>query len=88
MQLKFNLNILVSWSEKWQIKFNINKCKVLHVGNNNHYTNYTMNGFELSKVSHEKDLEVTISNDLKPSKCYSDIIKNANKLVGFSEELI
>ena len=25
-----------------------------------------MNGFELSKVNNEKDLGVTISNDLKP----------------------
>ena len=42
-----------------------------------------MNGSELSKVNHEKDLEVTISNDLKPDKHCSDAIKTANKLVGF-----
>ena len=83
MQLQFNLNILVSWSEKWQIKFNIDKCKVLHIGNNNLYTKYTMNGSELTKVSHEKDLGVTINNDLKPSKHCSDVIKTANKLVDF-----
>ena len=42
-----------------------------------------MNGSKLSKVNHEKDLGWTISNDLKPSKHCSDIIKKANKLVGF-----
>ena len=42
-----------------------------------------MNGSELSRVSHEEDLEVTISNDLKPSKHCSDVVKTADKLVGF-----
>ena len=55
----------------------------MHIGNNNHDTNYTMNGSELSKVSHKKDLRITISNDLKPSEHCSDAIKTANKLVGF-----
>ena len=41
-----------------------------------------MNGSELSKVSHEKDLGVTVSKDLKPNKHCSDI-KTVNKLVSF-----
>ena len=46
----------------------MNKFQVLHIGNSNQYTKYAMNGSEISKVSHEKDLGITISNDLKPSK--------------------
>ena len=65
------------------MKSNIDECKVLHIGNNNHYTNYTLNGSELSKVNHEKDLGVTISNDLKPSKHCSNVTNTAIKLVGF-----
>ena len=42
-----------------------------------------MNGFELSKVNHEKNLGIIISNDLKPDKHCSDVVKRANKLVGF-----
>ena len=42
-----------------------------------------MNGSELSKVNHEKDLGITISNELKPGKHCSDVIKKANKLVSF-----
>ena len=64
------------------MKFNIDIYKDVQIRYNNHYTNYTMNGSKLSKVSHEKDLGVTINNDLKPSKHCSDIVKTANKLGG------
>ena len=48
--------------------FNVDKCKVLHIGNRNVQANYTMNGKQLAKVEQEKDLGVVISSDLKPSK--------------------
>ena len=83
MQLQSDLDRLVTWSDKWLMKFNVDKCKVLHIGNSNDHTNYTMNGSDLSKVTHEKDLGITISTDLKPSKHCSDVVKTANKLVGF-----
>ena len=44
----------------------------------------TLNDSKLSKVSHEKGLGATITNDLKLSKHCSDV-KNSNKLVGFIE---
>ena len=39
-KIKFqtNLDTIVSWSEKWQMKFNVDKCKVSRIGNNNQYT--------------------------------------------------
>ena len=40
-----------------------------------------------SKVSHEKDLGITISNDLKPSKHCSGVVMKANKLVGFRVQI-
>ena len=37
-KLQFQSNLdTVSWSEKWQIIFNVDKCKVLHIGNNNKF---------------------------------------------------
>ena len=65
------------------MKSNIDKCKVLHIGNNNNHTKQTINISELSKVSHEKDLGITITRNLKPSKDCSGVVKTANKLVGF-----
>ena len=42
-----------------------------------------MYGSELSKVRHEKDFRITISNDRKLNKHCSDVVKTANKLIGF-----
>ena len=65
------------------MKFNDDKCKVLYIRNKNHHTKFTTNGIELSKLTYEKDLGVTISSDLKLSKHCSDVVKTVNKLVGF-----
>ncbi len=42
-----------------------------------------MNATEIPKVNEEKDLGVTISSDLKPAKHCSEVVKTANKLIGF-----
>ena len=81
--LQSDLVRLVNWSKKWQMSYNVNKCKVLHIGSSNDCSNYSMNGVELCKVSEEKDLGVTISKDLKPEKHCSEVVKTANKLIGF-----
>ena len=40
--------------------FNIDKCKVMHIGNNNGKAKYEMNGKLLEEVIEEKDLGVII----------------------------
>ncbi len=65
------------------MNFNIEKCKILHVGSNNDRINYSMNGVQLSEVDQEKDLGVIISNDLKPNLQCKEVIRKANKLIGF-----
>ena len=86
IQLQSILDILVSWSEKWQMKFNIDKCNIQHIGNNNNYATYTINHSKLSKVIHETDIRVTISNDLNPSKHCSDDNK-LSVFIGRSEQV-
>ena len=82
-ELQNDLNTLGEWAVDSQMFFNVDKCKVLHIGNRNVQANYTMNGKQLAKVEQEKDLGVVISNDLKPSKQCSEVVKTANKLIGF-----
>ena len=40
--LQNDLDILVKWSEKWQIFFNFGKCKCLHTGHGNLTVIYKM----------------------------------------------
>ncbi len=63
--------------------YNIDKCKVLPIGSNNNRTNYLMNSTEITKANEEKDLGVIICNDLKPGRHCTEVVKTANKLVGF-----
>ena len=81
-ELQNDLNTLGEWGVDSDMLFNIDKCKVLHIGNNNVQATYTMNGVQLASVEQEKDLGVVISKDLKPSKQVSEVVKTANKLIG------
>ena len=40
-ELQKDLTKLSDWATKWQMKFNVDKCKVMHIGKNN--PNYTYN---------------------------------------------
>jgi len=66
--LQEDLNRLVQWSEKWLLKFNPDKCKVMHIGHDL-ATSYTMKEgdkiIELTSTEEEKDLGVFITKDLK-----------------------
>ena len=50
----------MEWSEAWQMKFNVNKCKVMHYGFNNPSYEYLMNGEVLTDTEEERDLGVSI----------------------------
>lgn len=66
------------------MKFNVEKCRVMHIGINNDNVKYLMNGVEMSVINSETDLGFMISDDLKPSNQCSKVVKTANKLVGFT----
>ena len=60
--LQKDLLSLLEWSETWQIKFNINKCGILHIGTKNPKHDYFMNedlNIQLNEVNSEKDVGVT-----------------------------
>ena len=42
--LQRDLDRLVQWSEVWQMKFNVDKCKVMHLGRGNLGGSYVMGG--------------------------------------------
>ena len=61
------LDKLVKWSESWQMKFNLSKCKVMHAGQVKSKHAYKMDGQELSQRVKEKDLGVFINHKLSSS---------------------
>ena len=82
--LQYDLCNLVKWSKEWQMLFNADKCKVMHVGynNTNKHANYDVNDVQLECVSEEKDLGVIISEDLKWQKQCSEAVRKANRMLG------
>jgi len=64
--LQADLDKLALWAQKWQMEFNVNKCKVMHVGNSDDSSRPTcyMEGSELTDISFQKDLGVWISAEI------------------------
>jgi len=69
--IQIDLDKLVNWASVWQMSFNFDKCKVMHLGYNaasDNVNEYRMGGHVLDVIEEEKDLGVIISNDLKVEK--------------------
>ena len=69
-KLREDLQVLCNWSDKWQMRFNTEKYKVMHIGAKN-LEEYFMEGKQLEKIT-----EVIISRNFKVSK---QCIKAAKK---------
>ncbi|XP_077984051.1 uncharacterized protein LOC144438765 [Glandiceps talaboti] len=77
-----DLNRLSTWAEDWQMSFNVDKCKIMHIGSSNQSHKYTMNDKPLNSVTEEKDLGVLIHNSLKTSHHCAAAAKKANRTLG------
>ena len=73
--LQEDLNKLTIWAERWQLPFNIGKCKSLHLGRNNRHYTYEINGQQLKHLNEGKDLGVLIDDDLKFHKQTAAAVK-------------
>ena len=60
--LQKDIDHLTDWSLKWQMNFNVNKCKRLHIRPTN--PNYTTAGTELDESDQERDLCIIVDNKL------------------------
>ena len=78
-----DLDRLLGWADKWDMQFNEDKCKILHLGSNNPKFSYNMNGTWLESIEAEKDLGVYIDNKLKFSRQCLEARNKANRMLGF-----
>ena len=81
-KVQADLDRLSDWSEKWLMPFNIEKCKVMHIGNRNPNFKYKMRNHELISIDQEKDLGVIINQNLKMTDQCTAASKKANRMLG------
>ena len=80
--LHTDLRQLEAWADKWQLRFNAKKCKVMHLGKKNKGYDYKMGDVVLETIHDEKDLGVRIDDQLKFDKHIEQQVKTANKILG------
>jgi len=80
-----DLDSLCSWSNNWQLKFNTDKCKVMHIGHS-FLTSYCMTDGAtrtvLETVREEVDLGVIVRSDLKSTSQCNKAAAAARKIIG------
>jgi len=85
--LQKDLTSLQNWAEDWQLRFNAEKCKVMHLGGKNNRHSYEMqssdgNSIRLVNTTCEKDLGVSVDPSLKFSKHCEKAASKANQILG------
>ena len=79
---------VVLWAQKWQMEFNVKKCKVMHVARQTDCCEYHMGGSKLTEETLEKDLGVLISADTICSQQCTSAVNKASKVLGMVERTI
>ena len=82
MALKTALDGLVHWADTWGMAFNVDKCKVMHIGHGNPGNGYTMQNTPLAVTEEERDLGVITSSRLKPGAQCLKAAKTAQAVLG------
>ena len=65
--LQEDLNRITEWSSLWELPFNEDKCKSMHIGKEKNKHSYHMNNYALQNVKEDKDLGILIDDKLKNS---------------------
>ena len=79
--LQSDLDALVEWSARWQLPFNREKCKSLHLGRLNDGHEYHMGDTRLIQTAVEKDLGVHVDNCLKFREQAAAAISKASRIL-------
>ena len=82
-ELQCDLDKLHNWSQTWKMDFNTTKCHVLEMGVSEMRPRgeYRLGDAVISKAKEERDLGVTVQDDLSPGK-------HINKITGATYRLL
>jgi len=86
-KLQTDINNIAEWCKTWQMKLNIEKCKIMHIGKKNNFFVYSIpannnNSVELPSTLVERDLGIMITPDLKWHNNSDYVINKANRVLG------
>jgi ribonuclease P/MRP protein subunit RPP40 len=85
-ELQEDLDRLASWAKEWQLKFNVAKCKVMHIGVKNEKVKLTMSDgakrSELQETELEKDLGIWFNSRLTSQDQVTHAVNKANQILG------
>ena len=84
--LQKDLLSALDWAKKWQLRFNVEKCKVMHYGSSNQQRQYRMvtegGSWEMCTTSQEKDLGILFTPKMKFTEHIASAVNKANKITG------
>ena len=86
--LQDDLDKLVKWSEKWQMLFNIGKCKSIHIGHRNMDKEYKMGDAVPGRTTQENDLGETFSADMKVSEQCGIAASKGNQIIWLVRRIV
>ena len=80
--LQRDLDNIQDWARRWKMEFNVDKCKIMHLGSKNQKHTYTMGGRNLAVTTEERDLGILIDDKLNFESHIKGIVKRANRMLG------
>ena len=86
--LQEDLYTLSNWSNIWQMVFNVDKCKVMHVGRTNIHSKYYMNNVQLGIAKEDKNLGIIVVDDLMVAQHCAYAYSKANRTLGMIRRTI
>ena len=81
--LQRDLELATEWAGKWQMEFNVKKCKIMHIGPENRQAEYVMGDHTLGTVEEEKDLGVYMHNSLSVRHMCAKAVRRENQMAGY-----
>ena len=87
LALQNDINRIIQWCDKWNLKLNVKKCKHMSIAvKNEHQSSYHMsingNEMKLDAVNMEKDLGITFDKRLEFDYHIQEKTKKANSMYG------